>query len=270
MKPTLWMVQTNLGNAETHDAIKSACERNGLLFQGVKVIPFSDELPDIEHAGPVLAYGTTRFIKNVADSKKWKPGAFFDEKTFTVANCLRAWGDRMVNSDSVIVRLDSVASLPYSAADDLFVRPDGDLKEFAGEVMTFKGLCDWAAVINGGGFEFDGSLLVAIAGPKPIKSEWRVFAVEGARVIAATRYRLNGRLAPEADVPPKVVSFVESRLREWMPAPAIALDVAEVDNEIRILELSDIHSVGHYAADIEAVVVETSKVASHHWGMSEL
>ena len=126
----------------------------------------------------------------------------------------------MVNRDSAIVRLDSIASLPYEGGDELFVRPNGDLKEFAGDVMTFAALCDWAATISAGGFELDGSLLVAVASPKPIRTEWRVFAVEGARVVAATRYRLDSRLAPSADVPPKVISFVEARLREWMPAPA--------------------------------------------------
>ena len=80
MMPVLWVVQTNLGNAITHDAIKSACERNELLFQGVTVIPFSHALPDIEYAGPILAYGATRFIKAVANSKKWRPDAFFDDK----------------------------------------------------------------------------------------------------------------------------------------------------------------------------------------------
>lgn len=265
MQPTLWVVQTNLGSPVTHDAIKSACEKNRLLFQGVKAVPFSDELPDITHEGPILAYGATRFIKNVANSKKWIPGAFFDEKAFTVANYLRHWDRCMVNCDSVIVRLDSVASLPYAATDELFVRPNGDLKEFSGEVITFKALCDWAATICSGEFEFDGSLLVAVASAKAIKSEWRVFAVEGARVVASTRYRVDGHLAPRADVPPEVVSFVEARLREWMPAPAVALDVAEIGEDIRILELSDIHSAGHYAADIEAIVVETSKVAARHW-----
>jgi hypothetical protein len=265
MTPTLWIVQTNLGDSTTHDAIKSACEANGLLFRGVDVIPFSDELPDIEYDGPVLAYGATRFIRNVANTKKWKPGAFFDERMFTITNCLHAWGDRMANSDSVIVRLDSVASLPYQPTDDVFVRPNGDLKQFAGDVMAFKDLCGWAATIGGGGFEIDGSLLVAVATPKWIKAEWRIFAVEGGRAIAATRYRLDGRLAPSADVPEAVVSFVEARLKEWMPAPAVALDVAEVENDIRILELSDIHSAGHYAADIEAIVVETSRVAERHW-----
>jgi len=259
------MVQTNLGNALTHNAIKSACDRNGLLFQGVEVIPFSDKLPDVKHAGPVLAYGSTRFIKNVVDSKKWNPGAFFDEKTFTVANCISAWGEWMVNHDSVFIRLDSVATLPYSAESELFVRPNGDLKEFAGDVMTFNDLCDWAIIIKNGGFEFDGSLLVAVASAKPIKSEWRVFAVEDARVIAATRYRVDGRLAPHPKTPSKIISFVERRLQEWMPAPAVALDVAEIDNEIRIVELSDIHAAGHYEADIETIVVETSEIAVHHW-----
>ena len=264
MTPTLWIVQTNLGNTETDAAIKSACERNGILFEGVKVIPFSNEFPDVDYEGPVLAYGATRFIKNVVEAKKWRPGAFFDEKTFTVANSIRRWGGWIANHDAV-VRLDSVANLPYERADDLFVRPDSDLKQFAGEVMTFGALCDWASTISGGKFELDGSLMVAVAHRKPIKSEWRIFAVEGPRVVAATRYRLDGRLAPKAEVPPAVASFVEARLREWMPAPAVALDVAEVGDDLRILELSDIHSAGHYAADIEAIVVEVSKVAARHW-----
>jgi hypothetical protein len=74
-----------------------------------------------------------------------------------------------------------------------------------------------------------------------------------------------GGLQPSADVSSAVVSFVEARLKEWMPAPAIALDVAEVGEDLRILELSDIHSAGHYAADVEAIVVEISKVAASHW-----
>lgn len=265
MTPTLWIVQTNLGSAAPHEAIKSVCERHGLLFHGVTVIPFSNELPDMDYDGPTLAYGAARFIKNVADAAKWKPGVFFDEKAFTVANCLRAWGDWMANSDSKVVRLDRVATLPYEPADDVFVRPNSDLKQFAGEVMTFKSLCDWAASISGKGFELDGSLLVAVAAPKRIKSEWRVFAVEGGRPIAGTRYRVDGRLALDGDVPDKVIAFVKARLGEWMPAPALALDVAEVGDDLRILELSDIHSAGHYAADLEAIVLETSKVAERHW-----
>lgn len=265
MTPTLWMVQADLGNDATHDAIQRACERNGLPFLSVDSIPFSDDLPDVEYVGPVLAYGATRFINNVVRSGKWTPGAFFDEAVFTVANCLRAWDRWMVNTDSAIVRLDGVNELPYAPADEVFVRPNSDLKEFAGELMTFAALRDWAEIVSNGDFELNGSLLIAVAAPKRIGSEWRVFAVERPRVIAGTRYRLDGRLALDAAVPDNVVAFVESRLREWMPAPAVALDIANVNGELKILELSDIHSAGHYAADTEAIVVELSKVAERHW-----
>ncbi len=263
--PVLWVVQTNLGSSDTHEVIRTACERNGLLFQGVKIIPFSDDLPDVRYDGPVLAYGSTRFIRNVAASKAWSPGAFFDEEAFTIARCLQAWGGWMANSDSVIVRLDAVASLPYSDQDEIFVRPDRDLKEFAGQVMTFKALSDWAAVIAGGEYELDGSLLVAVGSPKRIRTEWRVFAVEGARVVAATRYRLDGELAPQAGAPAAVIAFVEARLSEWMPTPAVALDIAEIDGKLRILELTDTHSAGHYAADVEAIVVAISKIVESRY-----
>lgn len=265
MTPTLWMVQENLGNTTTHDAIKRACERNGLPFRSITSIPFSDDLPDVEYAGPVLAYGATRFINNVVRSGRWKPGAFFDEAIFTVANCIRAWDWWMVNADSTIVRLDRVNELPFAPADEVFVRPNSDLKEFAGGIMTFAALRDWAEIVSKGDFELKRSLLIAVAVPKPIESEWRVFAVDGARVIAGTRYRLDGRLAPDAAVPDNVVSFVESRLREWMPTPAVALDIANVDGELRILELSDIHSAGHYAANTETIVLELSRLAERLW-----
>jgi hypothetical protein len=259
------MVQTNLGDIATPAAIKSACERNGFLFQSVEIIPFSDTVPNIEYKGPVIAYGSARFIKNVVASRKWIPGAFFDEVAFTVANCLRAWKKWMVNSDSIIVRLDAVAALPYARDDELFVRPNSDFKEFAGAVMSFGALRDWSASIVGQGFEIDGSLLIAVASPKPIRSEWRIFATEGPNIIAATRYRFNGHLAPQAGAPQEVLAFVETRLREWMPSPALALDVAEVNGGLRILELTDLHSAGHYMADLEAVAIEVSKVAARHW-----
>ena len=67
----------------------------------------------------------------------------------------------MVNSDCVLTPLRSVSELGYSDSEDVFVRPNDDLKAFAGEVMTFRDLCDWATVIEGGQFEIDGSLLVA-------------------------------------------------------------------------------------------------------------
>lgn len=49
--PVLWLVQTNLGIAATPVAIRSACERNGLLFRGFERIPFSDELPHVDLTG---------------------------------------------------------------------------------------------------------------------------------------------------------------------------------------------------------------------------
>jgi hypothetical protein len=258
--PVLWVVQSNLGNTETHDSIQEICRRNGFGFQSVTVVPFANELPDLSYAGPVLFYGATQWIRKIATAKKWTPGVFFDEESFTVSRCIEEWHYEMANHDAAILPIGDVDRLALPQDQLLFVRPNGDFKEFAGEIMTFGKLREWAGVLCAGGLELDALFTIVVARPKPIGSEWRIFAVE-AKIVDATRYRVNGRRSVEKGAPPAVLEFAQSRLNEWMPVPALALDVAEVDGELKILELSDIHSCGHYAASVEDVIVAVSRVA---------
>jgi ATP-grasp domain, R2K clade family 3 len=264
-----WIVQSNLGNNDTFQVIRKACEKHGLLIEGVTVIPFSPDLPDIKYDGPVLIYGATQFVKRAVAMGIWKPGAFFDPLTFTVDNCLARWGGWMVNHDSKVIPMACIQELPYAPDDLVFVRPNSDFKEFAGNVMSYSELCAWCDTIAKGGFEFDSSLLVAVATPKPIASEWRVFVIEDKGIVAATLYRSRGRLMTKDGAPEEVLEFVKERVREWMPSPAFALDIAEVEGSLRILELSDIHSCGHYASDVESIVMSMSDVAIQYWRLNQ-
>lgn len=257
----LWAVQINLGSDDAHHAIKRACASCGALFRGVLVVPFLNEIPEIAHDGPIIAYGSTRFIKRVTDEGRWLPGAFFDETVFTFAACMSKWGQWMLNRDGVHTTLGDVQLLQHKASADVFVRPNSDLKEFAGGVMRFSDLCDWATTISGGGFEIDVTLPIVVSAPKRVRKEWRVFVTADAGVVAATLYRVDGRLCALSGAPKIVTSFVEDRLGEYMPAPAFALDIGQHDGSLAIVELTDLHSAGFYAADVGAIVAAVSTTA---------
>lgn len=256
----LWFVQTNLGNQDVHREISEICARHNYRYHGIKIIPFTIGIPDYWPAGPIIAYGSTRFIANIARSK-WRSAVFFDESIFKVSNYAFIWKKHLLNQDAYFSNLCDVHRLPFLAGDEVFCRPDGDLKEFAGEVMTFAALCNWAKTISTGNFEFDDFLPVLVASPKRVRREWRIFVTEDKGIIASSQYRVDGRLAPQEGCPIAVEEFVNDRIDEWCPVPAFALDVCEIDGALKIVELTDFHSAGFYAANLEDIVVEVSQTA---------
>jgi hypothetical protein len=265
----LWVVQSNLLNEDSSAAIQAACIKHGRSFQGIVVIPFTgpEGLLVINHDGPIIAYGSTRFIKNVVDSGRWSPGAFFDENIFTVKNYLDHWGPYMVNHDASILPLGVVSTklFSYRQNDKVFVRPNGDMKQFDGMLMTVNSLCKWSEEICKGGYEFDGSLLIAVSLPKVIEQEWRLFIVDG-KVVTGSLYRVDGQLRKSPYVPPQVITFAEERIREWNPTLVLVLDIGAMeDGELKIIEMGDFHSAGHYCADIEKIVVAVSEVAEENY-----
>jgi hypothetical protein len=78
-----WIVQNNLGQTKDTERIRQACINNGYLYEPIKVIPFSLELPEIDNKEPTIFYGATNFINNIYKSGRWIPGTFFNEN-FTI------------------------------------------------------------------------------------------------------------------------------------------------------------------------------------------
>ena len=60
-----WIYQSNLGSEKDVEKIRLACEELGYESTGLKCIPFSDELPQIENDGPTVFYGSINWIDNI-------------------------------------------------------------------------------------------------------------------------------------------------------------------------------------------------------------
>lgn len=262
----LWICQNNLGSTEDVQEIQWACEDNGYDFMGVKVIPFSDELPDVPNDVPVVFYGATNWIQAIHRAKRWKPGTFLNEKA-TCSVWIQKYGAKCVNwvhlnTKDPLYLTDPVLMMrvrPFSRDDCVFVRPDKDNKAFAGQVMTFGELEDWKSRMTGD-IEEIGREPIIVAPPTRIRAEWRLFIVNK-KVVAATQYKRDGRLDPVQGCPQDVVDMVEEYVNFYVPAPIFVMDACrlyEFDDPM-IVEIGCFNSAGFYAADIDAIVYAVSK-----------
>ena len=260
-----WVLQKNLINAVDFDALMRACRELGHEPVGARVVPFSDELPEIPDDRPVVFYGGARWTSLVAARGRWSPGVFWDDDAFKMTTYARAWGDAMLNHGwwgSVAQVAAGEAML--APATDYFVRPERDIKSFAGQVLTGAALRGWCERLVGVDTLIEEDTLILVAPTRAIEREWRLFIVDG-EVVASTGYRESGRLAVTPGAPARVIDFAHELCAVHQPSRAFVMDVAASGGELKIIEANGLNSSGFYAASIPAIVERVSALASELW-----
>lgn len=113
-------------------------------FEEVKIVPFSDELPQIKKYGNVnVFYGSTTLILNAYKKFGLTKGIFYDHKNFSMKTYLEKWNNKMLNSDSKILTFKEIVKLNYELESKWFVRPIEDDKSFSGKVFSFYEIIDF-------------------------------------------------------------------------------------------------------------------------------
>lgn len=248
-----WVLQDNLGSRADLAALQSALDRYAISWTAVSCVPFDDAPPDVPTEGRVLFYGATTLVTNVARARRWRPGVYFDEERFAFEALRAGYGDALLNASSEVLTVAEIAARDDDPEALYFVRPANDLKEFAGMVRSFGELRAWAHGLASSDGPAGLRSRLQLAAPVNIAREWRVVVVDGAAV-AASQYRVSGRLAVDADVPDAVRAFAEAMAARYAPAPVFMLDVGEVDEALRVIETNCFHSAGFYACDVRAIV----------------
>lgn len=249
----LWAVQTNLGSADDVARLCDTLDRQGVAWSPLRVIPFDDTPPDVPAGGRVLFYGSTTLMRNVARAGLWTPGVFFDEARFAFEALRAGYGDALLNAASEVVTAGAFAARDLDPAAEFFVRPAGDLKEFAGRVVAFAEIAQWREGLGSSNGPLGPDTRIQVAAPQALGREWRTVVVDGA-VVAASQYRFQERLAVRAEVPAEVVDFAAQMAARYAPAPVFVLDVGEVEAGLRVVETNCFNSAGWYACDYAAVV----------------
>ena len=267
MKKVRWIIQDNLIAENDLKQLQEACNKLGLPFQEITVVPFSAELPDfpIDNEYENIYYGSTTLMNNIYEQLDKPVGLFYNHETFSMENYIEKWGEHMLNCDASLTYVNNLIKRPtfYGPLDkQVFVRPDGDGKEFDGQVGTILEISEMLKRT----LEYEGPMTkdskILIGPAYNIHREWRNYCVNG-KVITSSRYRNNFRLSKSGlDIPTDMITFVEDRLAEYQPHDVIAVDIAEVMDDgvmkYYIIECGCMNSVGFYASDIFDYVHATS------------
>ncbi len=251
-----WILQKNLTNALTLDAITATLAADGIGFEEVFVIPFSDALPEIASNGlGAIVYGSTTLILNAYDDARYRKAVFFDPRLFCMQNYVARWGRHMLNHDSHSTTFAQLATASHLRETAFFIRPDADSKAFAGQVMTFEEILAFGAQLTESTHpHLNCDTPVSISLPKTIEKEWRSFIV-GGKIISTTRYLQHGELDIDPnDFPEKLLPFVQGVIEVYQPHPVFVIDIALCAGKFAILECNCFNGTGFYGHDIPKIV----------------
>lgn len=261
-----WVVQDNLGHRGETERISQAVIDSGAKLIPTKVIPFSDDLPDIPDDGPTVFYGATGWVTKIHNSKKWSPGTWYDDAAFRYDNYIDKWGYEMLNVGAEITTLGEFGKRNYKYNELFFIRPVKDLKEFVGEVIEFGHFAEWCDRISFGGFTLTRDCQIVVSSPKNIYKEYRTYIVNK-KAVTASQYRKWNRLHIDSNVPHHITEYAKSLAELYSPAPIFVLDIAELDDgRLKIVEAGCMNSCGLYSADENKIVKNINNYIKEAYG----
>jgi len=254
-----WVCQNNLGKTDDVEAIKRACEKYGHDFYGVEVIPFSDDLPDVDNGVPTIFYGATKWIERIQEKGSWAPGTFFNPSS-VCSVWMPIYGDMVLNNDGVFARLGSEETVDIAkelSCDGLvFVRPDRDNKAFNGQLIREEDILVFSGKVHG--TDLDGEPIM-ISSPRNIEREWRLWIVDN-QVVSGSQYRKRSRLDVSAGYPEDLIGITKNLCDLYSPSRVFVMDIGLHYGDYKVIELGCFNSAGFYAANIESIIGAVSDV----------
>ena len=172
-----------------------------------------------------------------------------------MTNYVNRWRNKVLNFDGQLMKFGEIENLKSEQEKLWFIRPNNDGKEFSGKVEPFKELVKWSNKVCQLELpELNNETEIWISEPKQIKKEWRIFIVDN-EIVSASRYMNNGQLdESENDIPKKMIEFAQKRINEYRLEDVYVMDIAEVENEFKLIECNCFNGTGFYKHDVEKII----------------
>ncbi len=263
-KEIQWVIEENPINGN-ETKLRNACDELGIPWMGIETIPFDYDFPldmCLNEKYENIYYGSVRFIQRIRE-KYYPLGIFFNYETFTMRflreNCDNAYVLNNMSSSTILPFWRFIQkSHEREDTEELFCRPNNDLKCFDGEVRTMKRLREWHAKLPETNFRDPFSVSrdteILIGDVFHIEKEWRVLVVNG-KVITGTQYRQKHMTYIANNVPDNLVFFVETICRHYTPYTVFVMDIALcADGLYYVLECGCANSAGLYNMNVKEYV----------------
>lgn len=251
-----WLVQSNLLPTGQILPLVEVLRSEEIPYQDVTVIPFSEDINAPDNIANMIPYGSTRLIKHV---QKYNPkGLFFDEELFRTSTWKQHRSD-MLNSDALIMPLkEAGAYLKENPEKEYFIKPDNDLKDFAGALVMSSQFSEWVDRISAGGYLFNEDISVVVARPKDIIAEWRYFIVNG-KIVTGSLYKVYEYIKKRRVDVEQTLKEAQIYANQWLPSKCVVMDLALTTDGLRVIEFNNINSSGFYDHDVGAFATELTK-----------
>nr|WP_315861463.1 ATP-grasp domain-containing protein [Stieleria tagensis] len=221
-----------------------------------------DEPPQFDKQTPVVFHGSLGNAAVIEVKADWTPGSFCPVNDF----CCTAWYPRAskwllhrdwrcVPANDLVANAADVAS-SIGCTDRVFVRPDSPLKPFSGRVLDVDSIS--LKALDHGFYYEDETLPVIVAPVANVGREWRFVIVDG-QVITGSSYDAGTRSASSAGEDSNALDLAEEIASSMEPpSPVYVLDICEVDDKCRLLELNPFGGADLYDCDPQAIVKAVS------------
>ncbi len=247
-----FVIQHNLMNNEQLLKVNNAIKNFPHIFVGL--IPFSREITSDEpiDGDEYCPYGST-LLTNLAYENGWK-GLYFDLKLFDYEVFTSNRTDML--NDFTVLTVEDAVQFMYKSTKDWFIRPVKDLKQFSGQVINSKSCHDWLLdameCASSGSYQLDKKDKVVISPVRNIQAEWRYFIIDR-KIVSGSMYRAHGQLRKQEELNEDVLKEAQSFADKWLPHECCVMDLALVDDEVKVIEFNCINSSGFYANNVDEI-----------------
>lgn len=252
MRPTAWLVQTNITpESPTPAQLQAACAHQARPFHAIHVLPGSTgapPVPDAARGGPVVFHGRSTLLLNALASP-WRHGVFFNPATFRHQAYDEGFGDALLNHGAQVMTWADLLALAPTASGYRFLKPNDDFKGFTGQAMSLSAVPAFFRSLRPRPCVDLLQEKVVVAEAHEVDAEWRLFVVDG-QVITGSMYRPAGG----ALVPRDVMAFAQSVIGAWTPAAVFALDIGRVGGRLKVIECNCFNASRLYDSDANALV----------------
>lgn len=257
------------------EAIEVVFSEGSEFFTGIldvkkqKKLPFGDK-------DCVVMYGSFHMARYLLRSHPWIPGVWFDVDALSCKTYYSHWGRFLLQQSYAMMPLVEVARQREWAYEtfgkpeavfgpqSIFIRPDSQLKPFAGQVVLDADFNKFysEAMIYG-----SPETLAVIAAPQDIKNEWRL-VIADREVLTGSGYIRGGDVIIHDGFPEGARDLATriANASEWQPHPIYCMDICQTgDEKFHLLEIGSVNTCGMYDCDLEKIITKSSEIAEREW-----
>lgn len=263
-----WLLEQDVFH-EDLDPIIEAIKAAGMEYKVVKYIPlgaknnFHDYFPG---DACVIPYGSINFTAAVNREANWIPGVWGNRKHLQCSYYYPKLGKFLLNDPYIMLPYGELKRCKHHlfnifdkfASGGVFVRPDSPLKSFTGQVISWSRLEE--DVDRLGFYDVEPEHMVIVSSMKDIAVEWRMIVIDG-KVVAGSQYKTETLTQIREGYPDEVLTYAQEIANAYRLDDAYVIDVAQVGNDLKLIEVNSFSSSGWYLADKPAIVKAASELA---------